>query len=115
MRKKQPIYQKRWIEKSYINFLNTLFISNKSKFENSNITLKLLLELYNKQNGECALSKLKMSNKIGDLYAISIDRINNNFGYNINNIQLVCQFINLGKNRHSNEDVFKFFELLKES
>jgi hypothetical protein len=106
-------YNKKWTEKSYANYIRVLYICNKTKFKD--VTLEFLLDLYNKQNGKCALSGLQMSNKLGDLYSISIDRINSKIGYDMSNVQLTCQFINLGKNKHTNEDVFEFFELLKNS
>jgi len=106
-------YQKKWTEKSHINYIRMLYICNKKKL--NQISLEFLLNLYDKQNGQCALSKLLMSNKIGDIYSISIDRINGGIGYVTSNTQLVCQFINLGKNKHTNDDVFEFFKLLKNS
>ena len=65
-----------------------------------NITLEDINNLYIKQNG---LSGLKMThtlltskidNHIINKYNISIDRINSELGYNIDNIQLVCAIIN---------------------
>lgn len=84
---------------------------NKVKKGHSDATLIIeidydfLIDLYYKQGGKCALTKLPMTHKRRDLYSISIDRIDSSLGYIPGNVQLVCKFINLGKSRHSNPEV----------
>ncbi len=65
--------------------------------------------LYEQQAGLCALSGLQMVHKFNDLCSISIDRIDSDKGYVPGNVQLVCKWVNLAKQKHSNED---FVELL---
>ena len=109
-------YGKKWIEGSYRSFINNLFITTKSRMKSSdNMSLEYLINLYETQNGKCALSGIKMANLIGDHATISIDRIDPNFGYIIGNVQLVCQFINLGKNKHTNSEVVEFLNMIKEN
>jgi len=81
------------------------------------ITKDDLIELYDKQNGYCALSGIKMEHTINNnesfienKYNISIDRINSNIGYVKDNIQLVCWIINQMK---SDTDPDLFIELIK--
>jgi hypothetical protein len=54
------------------------------------------VDLYHKQNGRCAISGVKMtySQLKYQKTQISIDRINNNVGYFVGNVRLVCLWIN---------------------
>lgn len=72
-----------------------------------------LYELYNKQNGLCALSNLKMTNKRNDLRSISIDRIDSNQPYTKTNIQLVCKWVNLAKNTSTNGEVLSIIKEIR--
>jgi|8_EtaG_2_1085327.scaffolds.fasta_scaffold00080_23 hypothetical protein len=79
------------------------------------ISLPEVTALYHKQSGKCALSGVRMtwraSEKRDDKsfltnqYNISIDRIDNEKGYEIKNIQLVCKHVNLMKHVVDN-DIF---------
>jgi hypothetical protein len=64
-----------------------------------NITGEQIEGLYWEQQGACALSGLPMQHHpaFGDMN-VSIDRIDSELGYVIENIQLVCWRINLLKN-----------------
>lgn len=66
---------------------------------------KFILELYEKQDKKCAITKQVMTHnalndrKEGDChimnpYNISIDRLNNEIGYIQTNVRLVCAFVN---------------------
>jgi hypothetical protein len=117
-------------ERSYNSFISSLFSSVKKRtlsreyFKlNRKITRKVIqlavtvddiVNIYENQNGRCAISNIKMKHEFGKLESISIDRINSNEGYNIDNIQLICQFINLGKHNKSNNEVIDFLNNLKE-
>lgn len=72
------------------------------------ITLNDLIDLWHCQQGRCAISSKKMEHK-RCLFAVSIDRINSHLGYISGNVQLVCQAINMAKNRYSNEDMIHFW------
>jgi len=67
-----------------------------------------LVGLWDKQDGYCALSGLKMEHKYGLLKSASVDRIDSSKGYTKDNVQLVCKFINLGKQESTNEEVIQF-------
>lgn len=68
------------------------------------IDRNFLLALYDQQHGCCALSRLPMTHRLNDLYAISVDRIDSEKGYVPDNIQLVCKWVNLGKGSKNNSD-----------
>lgn len=72
------------------------------------IDLEFLVDLYGKQKGCCAISGVKMTYARNDLFAISIDRISSEGGHTRNNVQLVCQAMNLAKREHDNADLHRF-------
>lgn len=74
-----------------------------------NITPQYLINLWNQQNGCCAITKYQMTYQTGSLYSVSIDRIDNSKGYIVNNIQLVCKAINLAKGKHTNIEIIEFW------
>jgi hypothetical protein len=76
-----------------------------------NITIDDGVELFQKQNGKCALTGLELtcSGDFSDITA-SLDRINNNIGYTIGNIQFVHKDINMMRGTLSME---RFIELCK--
>ena len=70
----------------------------------SALTPEFLMEMYNKQNGRCAVSGLPLSTKLvlgGDWYRCSIDRIDNEVGYIPENAHLVCKGVNIARNAQS--------------
>lgn len=70
-----------------------------------NITIQDIKELYDKANGKCAISGLDMTHCWNSLRAVSIDRIDSSHGYIPGNVQLVCMWANLAKQRFSNDDI----------
>ena len=61
------------------------------------ITKEFILDLWNKQNGLCAISKIPMTYEMdaGRVYTnISIDQIEQGKGYTEDNVQLVCMAVN---------------------
>lgn len=86
------------------------------KYEVS-ISSKELYDLFELQNGLCALSKVPMTwiaGKGRQSANISLDRIDNNKGYVSGNVQLVCVAVNLMKAEMDTEEL-KFWckEILK--
>lgn len=79
-----------------------------------NITTKDINDLFKKQNGLCAISKIKMTHicterknndqHILNKWNISVDRIDSTKGYEKDNIQLVCAIINRLKFNLSTDD-----------
>lgn len=76
-----------------------------------NITKEFLKELWDKQNGLCAISGIKMTYEM-DLGRIptniSIDQINPKEGYTQNNIQLIYMAVNQMKSDLSMEQLYEF-------
>lgn len=70
-----------------------------------NITEEDLFDLWSKQDGKCAYSKLPMSAASNQLYTVSLDRIDSSTGYIVGNIQLVCAAVNRMKQEFT-QDVF---------
>jgi hypothetical protein len=71
-----------------------------------------ILDLWESQNGKCALTGMPLSLKRNDLAAISIDRIDSKKGHIKGNVQIVCQWVNYAKRHYSNsamQDVLKQF------
>lgn len=54
--------------------------------------------MFNHQKGLCKLSGEKLSLQVSSPYKISIDRIDSNKGYTIDNVQLVSKIVNQAKN-----------------
>jgi hypothetical protein len=78
-------------------------IKNRSGPENYDLDIDFLMSLYNNQNGQCALTKLKMSfindsQFRVDPFMISVDRINPSLGYIKSNVRLVCAIVNYALN-----------------
>ena len=69
------------------------------------ITVNDVIDLYHRQKGKCALLKIPMTCELKNPRTISIDRIDSSKGYLIDNIQLVCNCMNLAKNTYSNESI----------
>ena len=70
------------------------------------ITESDLAELFERQEGKCAMSGVDMDihqSKGNPLFYVSLDRINNDLGYTVGNLQLTCRGVNYMKNRWSDE------------
>jgi hypothetical protein len=87
-----------------------------SKKHECSLDLEYLMGLLNIQNSRCKITNVLMDHCHNSIRSVSIDRINSEIGYVRGNIQLVCSFINLGKNKFSNNEVislindFRFLE-----
>lgn len=72
------------------------------------IDLVYLLQIYEQQNGRCALTGVEMTYSAGQgrvTTNISIDRINSGFGYVRGNVQLVCDIANRMKQDLSSDEL----------
>lgn len=86
----------------------TRALKNKVPFD---LTKEQLIELFDKQNGKCALSGLSMTTvrKSGkNLYNASIDRIQPGRAYTLSNIRLVCNSVNTMRSNLSDEQFLDF-------
>ena len=98
----------------YSPFRNLLHKIRNRKYKN-NLTIEELKLMWDKQCGKCAITGLQMilpettaSTNVGPK-CVSIDRIDNTKGYDLNNVQLVCYSANLARNSFSIEDIKNFF------
>lgn len=75
------------------------------------ITYEEFIELYNKQNGLCALSGSAM--KIDeDTFDMSMDRINSDLDYTLDNVQLVIKQVNYMKQSYTQEEFVNLCKLI---
>lgn len=106
--------------KGYEEISNSLWISIKNNAKTRGIkvlvTLKEIWELYLKQNRKCALTGLdiifaKTRKTISDTTA-SLDRINSNKDYTIDNIQWVHKDINVMKQDFTEQQFLEYCQLV---
>lgn len=130
-KKKRQISVRRSIQRSPESFLRSLIhhltkqsnqVRNRRSRLNRNrqealITMSLtyddLLSLYESQHGLCALTQLPMTHQFNDLCSISVDRIDSKLGYVSGNIQLVCKWVNLAKQKHTNTEFVGMLDKLR--
>lgn len=74
------------------------------------IDLDYLMGLFSSQRGLCIISGLPMSHEFNDLCSISIDRVDSTRGYIPGNVQLVCKWVNLAKQKHSNAEFLSLLD-----
>jgi hypothetical protein len=91
--------------------------ASRSRIKQVNITEQSLIDQWNKQNGKCYWLDIPMC--IDDVYTSnnpfspSVDRLDNNKDYDVDNIVICTGFANMGRGR-VNEKVFRLFvEYLK--
>lgn len=115
------------IKKEYSNdvaltkVLQMRFLAAKDRSIKKNIpfdiTKKYLKELWNKQNGKCAISGIEMTFEQCNGRTptnVSIDQINPNNGYTKGNIQLVCMAVNQMKSDLKIEELYDFCSAILE-
>ncbi len=96
----------------------------RAKKLNIELTVEDINELYEKQNGLCAISGLKLTHEtyaykdkehIINRLNISIDRINSNLGYTKDNIQLVAAIVNRMKTDLPDPEFIKICSIITEN
>lgn len=81
-----------------------------------NISIEDVWNLYEKQNGKCALSGIDIGwDEKGLKATASIDRIDNNKGYLTDNVQLVHKKINMMKGKLTVEEFKQFCKLVAQN
>ena len=75
------------------------------------ITDEIIQQKLNEQDGKCYVSKQPLVIEENNWYGLSLDRLDSNLGYTIDNTVLVTKFVNLSKNNLSLDEYLK---LLKE-
>ena len=101
-----------WRSSSPRKFLSSSLGKGKDR---SKLTLDYLMELYGRQDGKCALSGKDMTYVAGQGRIptnISIDRIDNNVGYEVGNIQLVCIQANKMKAELTKADLLEWCDAI---
>lgn len=96
------------------NFWNNVKSGAKSRNLDFDITPEYIWFMYLKQNKKCSLSGIDIffgKNKKDETTA-SIDRIDNNLGYLINNVQIVHKKINAMKSNMSQSDFIYFCKMV---
>lgn len=82
---------------------------------NNDLTTDKIVMMFEKQNGLCAITGLPMACYQHPCFSVSADRIDNNLGHVIGNVQLVLKCINRAKSTFSNDDVKQWLNQIKES
>jgi len=91
------------------NYISTLLNHTSKRKKEFNIDIQYLLDIYERQNGICNISGIKMTHIHGSVSTnISIDRIDSDLGYIKGNIQLVCYITNIMKNKFSMNELILF-------
>lgn len=88
---------------------------DKGKGINCNLTTDMIIEMFERQNGLCVLSGLPIACYQHPCFSVSIDRIDNSIGHNMNNIQLVLKCINRAKSKFSNDQVIEWLDNIRRS
>ena len=109
-------------EYALLKVLQSRFLGAKDRAKKKNlpftITKEYLKELWDKQNGKCAISGIEMTYSLceGRIPTnVSIDQINQNDGYTKDNIQLVCMAVNQIKSDLQMDDVYRFCKAILEN
>ncbi len=88
------------------------------RFKDNDLTLEYLQEIWDKQQGVCPYSGVKLTlstyTKISKdtIYSASLDRIDSNIGYLQGNVQFVSTAINYMKGVMSHEDTIKMCDII---
>lgn len=123
--RKQSYHLSRKPENNLEKLLNQRIIDLKTRTKKKRVKydtvldfdLAYLLELWLKQEGKCAISKIEMTHILYDGHNntnVSIDRIDSSKGYTKSNIQLVCCIINKMKLDLSTSDLIYYCKQILE-
>ena len=66
-----------------------------------NLDKTFILSLLHRQNYRCAVTGVPLTRTFGDPAAASIDRMDSSKGHTTDNVQIVCNFYNIGKGNRS--------------
>jgi hypothetical protein len=88
-------------------YILNLSLHNARKRRPVSISVDYLLDIWTKQNGDCALTGIKMTWGQGSILptSISIDRIDQSLGYVEGNVRLLCHAVNCFRGRMTDEEM----------
>lgn len=101
--------------KDVISRLKNLCTKAKSRTKEFNIVDQDLFDLWEKQNGQCAYTKLPLLAAANQFNTLSLDRVDSSRGYVVGNIQLVCAAINKMKQEYTEEVFILFCQLVTQN
>ena len=101
--------------KSPRSYLSYLLSKAKQRKKEVEINLDYLENLWNEQNGKCALTNDYMTYSVGDINSVSIDRIDSSKGYIEGNVQLVKKKVNIAKSDMTTEEFFNMCKKVYEN
>jgi hypothetical protein len=90
-------------ERNVISRLKNLCTKAKGRSKEFSLVDQDLFDLWEKQKGLCAYTKLPLLAAANQLNTISLDRIDSSVGYVVGNIQLVCAAVNKMKQEYAEE------------
>ena len=102
----------------YLKDVEKRAIKTNKEFNLTEEFIKDLIE--NKQQNKCKITNVNIliknkNNKTSIYNTASLDRINNNKGYLMDNVQWVCLGINYMKSKFSDGDLFEMLKLIREN
>lgn len=91
-------------------YRNCIKRANKTSRKSFKLTLPILKQIWESQNGICPYTNKKMvlNTKEHVPHAASLDRIDSLGGYTKDNVEFVCMFINLGKSDFTKSQIKEF-------
>jgi hypothetical protein len=114
IKKRVSKYSESYLPKQHrdvISRLKNLCTKAKNRTKEFNLIDLDLLDLWDKQDGRCAYTKLPLLATANQFNTVSLDRVDSSKGYVVGNIQLVCSAINKMKQEYT-EEMFLLFCLL---
>lgn len=87
----------------------------KGEVEHIYLTREQIYNLLRQQDFKCAYLNINFVGITNKLFYPSIDRIDSNYGYREDNVQIICRGLNLAKSNSSDKDFREFLLSIKEN
>lgn len=110
--KNQKRYTNLTLDQKFTQLVNT---ASKRKQFNCFISVEHLYDVWQNQKGLCAYTKLPLSSEAHQLNTVSLDRVDSNKGYTVDNIQLVCVPINRMKLNYTEAQFISLCQLVAQN